>query len=181
MPRDAWKLLASQLVSHHVIFSLHHDRYRVEPSGREQDFVRLDAPDWVNVVPLTDDGQVVFIRQYRHGIRDVTLEVPGGIVDPGESPAAAALRELSEETGYVADAARELGYVWPNPAIQGNRCYTYLAEGARAGGVARPDEFERIEVVTYPLAEVPALLASGQIRHALVVTAFAMLGVSYPR
>ena len=101
MPQRSWTLLGSRNVSDHKIFRLRHDLYRFEPSGIERDFVVLDTPSWVNVVPVTADGRVVLIRQYRHGIQDVTLEIPGGIIDDDEPPEAAAARELQEETGYA--------------------------------------------------------------------------------
>lgn len=169
--------MATQAVSDHYIFRLHCDRYRLERTGHERDFVRLDCPDWINVIPVTPEGEVVLIRQYRHGVRSVTLEIPGGMVDPGEDPETAAVRELEEETGYRAENVRLLGSVWPNPAIQNNNCYMYLAEGARCVTEPRPDPSELIEVVTYPLDDVPRLIAEGEIRHSLVVTAFGLLGV----
>jgi 8-oxo-dGTP pyrophosphatase MutT (NUDIX family) len=178
MPDKSWSLRRTTFVSDHVIFRLHQDLYQVLPERAERDFVRIEAPDWVNVIPVTDDGQVVFVRQYRHGVRHVTLEVPGGMIDPGEDPQASALREVEEETGYRAGSVRSLGYVWPNPAIQTNRCYSFLAEGAHRAVDPRPETFERIEVVTHPLERVPELIASGEIRHSLVIVAFSLMGVT---
>jgi len=178
MPEKSWQLIKSRQLSAHRIFTLHADRYRLLPEGRENDFFKLEAPDWINVIPLTPDEQVVFVRQFRHGIREVTLEIPGGMVDPGEAAVDAAARELEEETGYVAQSVRELGWVWPNPAIQTNRCYSVLAEGVRPDGRIQHDPFERIEVELHPLSEVPGMIQQGLIRHALVVAAFAHLMVS---
>ncbi len=171
-----WQCVECRQVSHHRIFGLHEHLYRLHDS-EPRPFVVLDCPDWVNVIPITHDGHVVFIRQFRHGVRAETLEVPGGMIDPGESPAAAALRELREETGYAAPAAEPLGYVYPNPAIQNNRTYSYVARQVRQVGEPDLDPFEHVEVVLHPLEEVPRLLASGVIRHSLVVSAFALLGV----
>jgi 8-oxo-dGTP pyrophosphatase MutT (NUDIX family) len=175
MPHQSWKLLGSRDVSDHRIFSIRHDLYRFEPTGAERDFVVLDCPDWVNIIPLTDDGQVVLIRQFRHGTRNVTLEIPGGVVEAHETPEAAAVRELSEETGYVPAWVKSLGFVSPNPAIQGNRSHTFLAEGCRLAAEPQPDSFEQIEVLLRPLEDIPALIRSGEISHSLIVAAFALL------
>ncbi len=172
-----WQLLDSRQVAEHRIFRIRYDRYRLEPEGLERDFVVLDAPDWVNIVPLTAEGQVVLIRQFRHGIRCHTLEIPGGMVDRGETPEQAALRELQEETGYVAQRVRLLGRISPNPAIQGNWCYMFLADECRLLEQPRPEEFERIEVVLCPLADVPELIRREQIVNAMVINAFAFMGV----
>ena len=120
MPNRSWTFLRSHDVTDHHIFRLRHDLYRFEPSGQEQDFIVIDTVSWVNVVPVTTEGNVVLIRQYRHGIRDVTMEIPGGMMDEGETPEAAAARELREETGYVAEKIRLLARVLPNPAVQNN-------------------------------------------------------------
>jgi ADP-ribose pyrophosphatase len=175
MPHRSWKLLGSIDISDHRIFRVRHDLYRIEPSGLERDFVVLDCPDWVNVIPVTDDGQVVFVRQFRHGTREVSLEVPGGVIEPGETPEAAAIRELLEETGYAPESIKPLGFVYPNPAIQGNRSHTFLAEGCHLAAEPRPDTFEHIEVVLHPLSNIPAMIRSGEISHSLIVSAFALL------
>lgn len=177
MPEKSWTLLSSRLLSDCHIFTLHADRYRLEPEGQSRDFYKLVAPDWVNVIAVTDDRQVVLVRQFRHGIGEVTLEIPGGMIDPDESPAEAAVRELEEETGYAGGKARQLGCVWPNPAIQSNHCYTFLVENAQRVSEPRPDPFERIEVLSRPLDDIPNLIRSGEIRHALVVVGFAQFGV----
>jgi 8-oxo-dGTP pyrophosphatase MutT (NUDIX family) len=143
------------------------------PAGRpERAFYVIEAPDWINVIPLTDDGRVLLIRQYRFGIEDFTLEIPGGMCDPGESPLQAAERELAEETGYKAQSMVEIGWVHPNPAIQSNRCHTFLAEGVVPAAEPDPDPDEELELISEPLARIPELISGGRITHALVLAAF---------
>lgn len=176
MPHRSWTLLGSSDVSDLRIFRLRRDLYRFEPSGEERDFVVVDSPSWVNVVPITREGNVVLIRQFRHGVREVTTEIPGGLIDEGESPEAAAIRELREETGYVSDKIQLLGRVRPNPAIQNNWSYLYAAYDCRNLGETELDPFERIDVFERPLSDVPSLIASGEISHCIIITAFAFLG-----
>ena len=134
-------------------------------------FSVLEAPDWVNVIAITADEQVVMIRQYRQGTRDITLEIPGGMVDPGEDFMTAGLRELKEETGGVGEHAEQIGVVAPNPAIQQNHCGTILVRDVVLGDQDLEGN-EEIEVVLYPLHEVPNLIRKGTITHSLVIAAF---------
>lgn len=146
------------------------------PDGEEpRDFFVVESPDWINIIPLTDDRRVVLVRQYRFGIEDFTLEIPGGMCDPHESPLEAARRELREETGHSAVEIVELGWVHPNPAIQNNRCFSYLARDVLEVGAPRPDPNESFEQVRLPLCDIPRLIAERKITHSLVVTAFQML------
>jgi 8-oxo-dGTP pyrophosphatase MutT (NUDIX family) len=170
-----WPVIASRLLHDFRIFRLREDRCVSPRTGVAHDFFVIEAPDWINVVALTATGRVVLIRQHRMGTGVVTLEIPGGMIDPGESPLAAAARELREETGYVAERWTSLGSIDPNPAIQTNRCYTYLAEGCRLAGDPELDEKEDIGVEEADLDAIPALLADGTITHALVGIAFQKL------
>jgi 8-oxo-dGTP pyrophosphatase MutT (NUDIX family) len=167
-----WETQASAVVADYGIFRIRKDRCVSPRTQRQHDFWVLMTSDWVNVVALTPDEQVVLVRQYRFGSQRATLEIAGGTVDPGEAPLAAAARELREETGYAAESIILLGSVEPNPAIQNNRCYTALALGCRLVGAQELDEREDIVVETRPLASIPQLFAQGEITHALVWAAF---------
>lgn len=138
-------------------------------------FSLIESVDWVNVIALTTDQRVVMIRQYRPGVDRVCIEIPGGMVDPGEDARTAAMRELAEETGYAAPEWRLLGTVAPNPAIQNNLLHSYLALGAEPTGGQRLDGNEVLALDLIPLPEVHAMLRSGRIDHALVINAFAHL------
>lgn len=167
-----WKRIESEYRGAYKVFRVRQDRTRSPRSGEEHTFYVLETGDWVNIIPITSEGQLVFIKQYRHGTDEVTLEVPGGMVDDGESAAEGARREMREETGYDTEKIVHLGGVAPNPAIQNNVCHFYLAVDAHLDGPPRLDGTEDIEVVFVDPADVPALIVSGQITHALVVAAF---------
>jgi ADP-ribose pyrophosphatase len=170
-----WQVVRADSVADFRVFSvsaLHSER---AGDGLAHTFVRIDAPDWVNVVPLTSSGEVVMIRQFRHGIGAETLEIPGGMVDAGEDPISAASRELLEETGYRAAKIEQIGAVNPNPALFGNRLHSYVAHGCTRVADLANDQHEETVVELVPLGEIPALLRRGAIDHALVMVAFAWL------
>ncbi len=175
MPHQSWTLLDSRTIADYEFVRLREDWYRFEPTGAEAPFVVCDSADWVLVIALTSDEQVVLVRQYRHGVREVVLEVPGGIVDKDESLEQAALRELREETGFTAERVRVLGAMMPNPAINSACCHAVLAEGCHRTDEPAPDPFEEFEVLVRPLAEVPEMIRTGELRQALVIAAFGLM------
>jgi len=148
------------------------DTAKAPHSGKEHDFFIIDSPDWVNIIPLTEDNQVVMVKQFRHATKEITLEIPGGMVEKGDTTENAAARELVEETGYKAGELLLLGTVHPNPAILTNRCSTYLASSLTKVGATGRDETEDIEVCLYPMAAIPKLISEGAITNSLVITAF---------
>jgi 8-oxo-dGTP pyrophosphatase MutT (NUDIX family) len=131
----------------------------------------MHPPDWVNIICQTAGGDLVFVRQLRHGIDAQTLEIPGGCIDAGESPLAAAQRELLEETGFTSENWLSLGFVHPNPAMQSNRCYQFLARNAAPTQAPMPGVFEDIECVQLSMEDALSSIDSGEITHALVVSA----------
>jgi ADP-ribose pyrophosphatase len=146
-------------------------KYRHPVRGTEKEFVVIHAPDWVNVVAVTPEKRIVLVRQFRFGSDALSLEVPGGMIEAGEDPVEAAVRELSEETGYGGGKATLLGSVRPNPAIQDNRCHFVLVDGAVPTAPMDWDDDEEIEVSTVAVAEVLAWARSGNISHSLSVAA----------
>lgn len=127
----------------------------------------LEGADWVQVVALTDDERLVLVRQYRHGIGRVTLELPAGCVDAADaSPEAAGARELLEETGYACRSLRLVVTTWVDPAHANNRIFVLLGEGARRVADPTPDPTEEIVVETLPLAEALEAARSGGLHHA---------------
>jgi ADP-ribose pyrophosphatase len=167
-----WRRIRSQQNESFRIFSVRTDTAVSPRTGEAHDFYVLESSDWINIIPITPEDRVVMVRQYRHGSREVTLEIPGGIVDPGDTPQGAAVRELLEETGYETGDWSQVASVNPNPAIFNNRCYTFLARNVKKISNPMPDRTEDIEVVLVPLAEIPAYLRDGKIDHAIVVSAF---------
>lgn len=168
-PRTVKKLekRAAEVVADHEVFTVRKLDYADLPRSV---FV-FDCPDWCNVIAETPDGQLVLVWQYRFGTDALSLEVPGGVIDPGEAPEDAARRELREETGYEADAFELLSVVEPNPALQGNRCFTFVARGARPSGQTAFDDLEECEVALVPIASIPELIDRRHVTHALVVVA----------
>ena len=179
MPLKPWKRMTSSRDRTFPIFTLRTDRARSPRTNQAYDFYILESADWVNIIPITPKREVILIRQYRHGIQDMALEIPGGIIEPDDSPREAALRELAEETGYSASQISALDHVWPNPAFLDNRCYTFLARDAALTGDQKPDEKEDIEVILVPLERIPDMIRHGEIRHSLVVAAFYKFHLEY--
>ncbi len=182
MKARRWRTLNTERVYETPIFDLHRRR-SAHPRRGERDFFVIDPADWVNIIPLTPKREIIMVRQFRHGIGAFTLEIPGGMIDPEDaSPGAAGRREMVEECGYDTEDIVPLGRVHPNPAIQPNFCYSFLARNVRkiAKPHANPDGSEETEVVIVPRESIRNLIASGKITHSLVIAAFSFLDVYNP-
>lgn len=173
-----WQVLESKKEGDYKIFTLWSEKSRNPRNGSIRDISILDFLDWISVIPITPDNEVVMVRQFRHGIKKVLLEIPGGLMDKEDtSPKIAARRELVEETGYTSETIIPLGSLYPQPAIQNNRYHIFLAENARKTEKPNLDEGEDIETLLVPLSTIPHLIESGEICHAMVVTAFYYLAL----
>lgn len=164
-----WPRKASRQIAECRIFDLFESTAVSPETGNDHHFYYIETADWVNIVPITDNNEVVCIRQFRHGNEAVTLEIPGGMVDPGEDPAVSALRECREETGYSGEEVTSLGVLAPNPALFANRLHTFVARGVKPAGDIQNTATEKTEVVLVPIDDLPQLLIGGEIDHALVV------------
>lgn len=167
-----WHISAKETVYSTPIFDVVRQLSSLDEDKETHPFYVIEAPDWVNVIALTTEHQIVLIRQYRQGIDSLTLEIPGGVIDGDEKPLLAAQRELLEETGYQSNKWSFLGKASANPAIYSNFAHTFLALDCEASQAQELDEHEIIDVDLVPIGEVPKLIKDGSIHHAIVLAAF---------
>jgi 8-oxo-dGTP pyrophosphatase MutT (NUDIX family) len=167
-----WEKIRSTPAGDFRIFTIRSDR-KISPRTKEEhDFYVIDSVNWVNVIAITAHQQLVMVEQYRHGSDTVELEIPGGMMDPDDtSPELTGARELREETGYEGESPRLIGEIFPNPAIMSNVCYTVLLENCRCVHPVQFDHSEDLITRLIPIPQIPELVASGKIKHSLVVVA----------
>ena len=166
-----WKKLGSTIHSEHRIFKVRKDRVINPRTDTEHEMVVLENPDWVNIIALTPADELVMVEQYRQGSETVELEIPGGMVDEGETPLEAGLRELREETGYEGENPRLLGSLLANPAIMNNQVHTVCVENCTQKHELAFDDGEDIDLRLIPTANIPKMIRTGEIRHAIIVAA----------
>jgi|TARA_B100000676_G_scaffold13_1_gene13 ADP-ribose pyrophosphatase len=172
-----WKTISEKPAGDFRIFSMREVVSESPRTGKHHPFILLDGKDWINIIALTPENQIVMVKQYRFGTANFELEIPGGIIEEGEEPIEAGIRELQEETGYVGKNPQYLGYVDPNPAFQTNKCHTILVENCEKVSEQNLDPGEDIEVDVVSETKVNDYIDKGIIRHSLVLSAFRLYDI----
>ncbi|KAA8474648.1 ADP-ribose pyrophosphatase YjhB (NUDIX family) [Arcticibacter tournemirensis] len=171
MSKLNWEKLSSRYLVKEKWATLRVDCCRMPDGTLIDDYYVLEYPDWVNAVAVTEDNEVILIRQYRHAAEEVILEVPGGCIDPGETPEQAVKRELLEETGYAFETLEPMGWVYANPSTSANKTHSYLLTGGKKVQEQHLDGREEIEVLKVSPDELKDLVLNNKIPQALHVTA----------
>ena len=171
----SWKLHKTESGPDLTLFQTRFDWLENPRNGHTVKATVLEAPDWVNIVALTPAGKLVVVRQYRFGTGEITLEIPAGIVDPGEDSYKAAVRELQEETGFSSQSWEYLGWVEPNPAFINNRCHHWLARDAEQTVLPALEDGENLSVEVLSLDEIKGEVKGGSFRHSLAFTALSQV------
>ena len=170
-----WPIIDSNKNFDAGLFSITTNRCRSPRTGLVHDFYVIDFPNWVQVIPLTPDDQIVMVRQFRHGCGKILFELPGGLIDKSDlSPDQTARRELLEETGYHAKDLLLLTRIYPQPAVLNNKGLTYLARGVKKVAEPTLDAAEDIEVCLVELQKIPHMIKNGEINHGQTVMALSV-------
>ncbi|MBD1428866.1 NUDIX hydrolase [Sphingobacterium litopenaei] len=162
-----WKLLESKYIIQRPWATLRVDKLELPNGNIKDEYYVLEYPRWVNMVAITEDQKVLFVRQYRHGADEIMVELPAGVVEEGEELEAAARRELLEETGYAFDTIEYICELYANPATSGNLTYTYLLTGGKKIQEQELDNSEDIEVVEMSIEKARQFLFDNKIGQAL--------------
>ena len=164
---EKWKLLDSKYIIQRPWATLRVDKLELPNGNIKDEYYVLEYPTWVNMVGVTVEGTILFVRQYRHGANELMLELPAGVVEEGEDLQDAAVREMLEETGYAFDRMEAICELYANPATSGNLTYTYLLQGGRKVQEQNLDDSEDIEVVEMTVEEAKRYLFENMIGQAL--------------
>ena len=175
-----WSVQHEALHADCRVFQVYQEHCHHPLNQREGDFFVLRSSDWVLALPITGDGRLVMVRQYRFGTRDLSTEAPGGIVEAGEDPLLAAERETEEGTGFTGGRAELLGTCAPNPAIQRNRCHFVLLEGVRPAGQTAPDEHEEFQILAVTPKSALTTALANPAQHSLALLALYRLRDTRP-
>lgn len=168
---EPWPLKDSEIAADFNIFKVRSDKRSSPRTGDDHSFYVIESVDWCNVIALSEKDELVMVEQYRQGTNLIELELPGGMIDPGETPEETAPRELREETGYAGGAPEPVGFVYANPAIMNNKVHTVMIQDVHLQHDTDFDDGEDLSVRLVPLADIPGLIADGTISHSLMVAA----------
>ena len=160
---EHWERLSSETLFESPYFNVRSDRWRLPDGAIKDPYYVLERPDAAIIFPLTTEGEVVMVRQYRPPLEQIELGLPAGLVEPDEQPEIAARRELAEETGYTGGGWEELTALASSPSLKDNWAHLFLARGVELTGEQNPDEYERLELVRVPAEKLPGLTYSGAI------------------
>jgi 8-oxo-dGTP pyrophosphatase MutT (NUDIX family) len=168
---EKWKTIDSKYIIQRPWATLRVDKLEMPNGNIKDEYYVLEYPTWVNMVAITEDNQVIFVKQYRHGASQIMVELPAGVVEENEDPEIAARRELLEETGYAFDDISYVCELYANPATSGNLTYTYLLTGGRKVQEQELDPSEDIDVVLMDLEDAKLFLFDNKIGQALQTSA----------
>ncbi|MGO1243186.1 MAG: NUDIX hydrolase [Sphingobacterium sp.] len=164
---EKWKLLDSKYIIKRPWATLRMDKLQMPNGNIKDEYYVLEYPTWVNMVGFTTDQKVLFVKQYRHGAGEILVELPAGVVEPGEEPAQGARREMLEETGYAFQSIEKICALYANPATSGNITHTYLLKGGSKVQEQDLDDSEDIEVIVMSIEQAREYLLANKIGQAL--------------
>ncbi len=178
MNSEDWSIKSREYLGNFKIFNIEKIKTISPRTGKELPFFLLNCQDWVNIIAITKENNIVMVKQHRFGTSKTELEIPGGIIEEGEEPMEAAKRELLEETGYEGNKFTYLGHVDLNPAFQTNNCHVTLIENCVLVSKQKLDPGEDIAVETVSQRNIQELIRDGTIRHSLVIAAFSLYNLN---
>ena len=166
-----WTIVLDEVYANCRIFEVHKRKMVRDSDQKEGDFYVIDSNDWVNVLALTSNQEIILVRQFRYGTQNYSLEPPGGVIEKGEDPIFAGKRELLEETGFSGTNPKLIGSVFPNSAIMSNRCHFVMLSDVEKHSDVSFDPHEELETILVPISELDNLVKSGEISHSIALNA----------